>query len=112
MFTWLTIGLGKEKGGLFYLQNNPDFTSVFRSSFSIVSIKAPSTDVWHYRLGHPSQSRLDLLKPLLPNISLHSNNTCTVCPLAKQHKLPFPVSTSVPSLHLISSIVISGDPSL
>jgi hypothetical protein len=94
MFPWLTIGLGKEKGGLFFLQNNSDFTSAFRSSFTAVSVKAPSTDVWHYRLGHPSQSRLDLLKPLLPNVPLHSNKTCTVCPSAKQRKLSFPVSVS------------------
>jgi len=94
MSTWLTIGLGKERAGLFYLQHNSDSSLPHGSSFSATSIKAASTDVWHYRLGHPSQSRLALLHTLLPVSCSNSNNICAVCPLAKQRKLPFPVSQS------------------
>jgi hypothetical protein len=92
MFTWSTIGLGKEKDGLFYLQHNSGNPSFFNSAFSAISIKAPSTEIWHYRLGHPSQPRLALLQSLIPSVSLHSNNICIVCPMAKQRKLSFPVS--------------------
>jgi hypothetical protein len=92
MFTWLTIGLGKEKDGLFYLQHNSGNPSLLNSGFSAISIKAPSTEIWHYRLGLPSQPRLALLQSLIPNVSLHSNNICTVCPMAKQCKLSFLVS--------------------
>jgi hypothetical protein len=92
MFTRLTIGLGKEKDWLFYLQHNSDNPSLLNSTFSTVSIKAPSTEIWHYQLGHPSQPRLALLKSLIPNPSLHSNNIYIVYPMAKHHKISFPVS--------------------
>jgi hypothetical protein len=88
----LTIGLGKERAGLFYLQLNSDSQFPFSSAFSALSIKAPSTDAWHYRHGHPSQPRLALLNPLISNVCSNSNNICAVCPLAKQDKLPFLVS--------------------
>jgi hypothetical protein len=51
MFSWSTIGLGNEKDGLFYLQHISGNPSLFNSTFSAISIKAPSTEIWHYRLG-------------------------------------------------------------
>jgi hypothetical protein len=41
-----------------------------------------------------SDSRIKLLSQYDPNISVNTNNCCTVCPLAKQHPLPFPVNDS------------------
>lgn len=49
----------------------------------------------HSRLGHPSFQVLRKIKSLSPVIK--SNNlthNCSICPLAKQHTLPFPVSSS------------------
>jgi hypothetical protein len=95
--------VGKEHHGLYYLlpssklnsANNSQLLPLQSRIFS-TSIKTPShADIWHYRLGHPSSSRINLLHQLEPSISCDSDNVCTVCPLAKQHKLPFSSSTSV-----------------
>jgi hypothetical protein len=39
--------------------------------------------------------RLKLLSQYDSSISVNTNNCCTVCPLAKQHRLSFPVSDSI-----------------
>lgn len=50
---------------------------------------SPCFDLWHYRLGHLSPSRLKLIfAPLLP-ATCQQSQPCSICPLAKQHKLPF-----------------------
>ncbi|CAN0898812.1 Retrovirus-related Pol polyprotein from transposon RE1 [Linum grandiflorum] len=51
-------------------------------------------DLWHCRLGHPSQPRLQLLHKLHPMISIPSHSHCHVCHLAKQKALPFTCSSS------------------
>ena len=54
--------------------------------------------LWHYRLGHPSSQRLTLLNNTVPRIK-SCNNTkpfdCRICPLPKQHRLPFTHSSSI-----------------
>ncbi|KAJ1685430.1 hypothetical protein LUZ63_016820 [Rhynchospora breviuscula] len=53
-------------------------------------------DLWHFRLGHPS---LATTKKLIADYSLPCNksvlNMCIDCNLAKSHKLPFTLSTTV-----------------
>ncbi|XP_059429062.1 uncharacterized protein LOC132162859 [Corylus avellana] len=69
---WKTIGVGKEQGGLFLLlQQHERLASSphLLSHVSFTQIAAPSTDVWHYRLGHPSIARLQLLNSIVPEIS-------------------------------------------
>jgi hypothetical protein len=89
--SWETIGVGEEKHGLFYLVQ-PDSVSSVSSAFSISNV---SEDIWHYRLGHLSSSRLNLLHASVPDISINSKHVCTICPLAKHKRLPFPISNSV-----------------
>ena len=51
--------------------------------------------LWHSRLGHPSFQRLVLLQSVVPEINTCNNNKsfdCTICPFAKQKRLPFPSS--------------------
>ena len=67
----------------------------FHQHASLSSIKQPSHDIWHYRLGHPSTSRISLLHACIPKISCKPENVCLICPMEKQHKLPFPISISV-----------------
>jgi hypothetical protein len=100
----MTIGVGREANGLFYLLDNPDMLSKADSSsckfvvpfqFS-ATVKSVSTDIWHYRLGHLSPSRLQLLHSNNPHISCDlMSSSCTICPLARQKRLPFPHSISV-----------------
>jgi hypothetical protein len=87
------IGVDKEHEGLLYLVNKPVKPA---SSIPILvvslSVKSVSSDVWHYRLHHLSTACLKLLSQLDSSISVDSNKCCTICPLAKQHRLHFPVS--------------------
>jgi hypothetical protein len=92
--SWETIGVGEEKHGLFYLVQTDSVSSV-SSAFSISNV---SENIWHYHLGHLSSSRLNLIHASIPNISINSKYICTICPLAKQKRLPFPISTSVSDL--------------
>ena len=50
---------------------------------------AENLDVWHYRIGHPSNKVLELLTKNHNDIHFNHENVCSHCPLAKQHKLPF-----------------------
>ncbi|KAL4323895.1 hypothetical protein GQ457_11G003570 [Hibiscus cannabinus] len=50
---------------------------------------------WHDRLGHPSSSVFRFLKDVLPSVENNKNDLCTICPLAKQKHLSFPVSSTV-----------------
>jgi len=89
--SWETIGVAEERNGLFYLVR-PAFVS---SVFSAFSTKHVSADIWHCRLGHLSSSRQRLLHAFVPTISLNPQLVCTICPLAKQKRLPFNISDSV-----------------
>jgi len=78
---WRTIGVGKEEGGLFYLQQPKVLSissaaSTVASSLSVClnSIKNSISDVWHYRLGHPSASRMQFLHNNVPDISCNSKD--------------------------------------
>lgn len=98
--------MDKIKGGLFYLlqdsklhspalqSTSPSIPACVNASVS-TSFKTATADIWHYRLGHISQSRINLLHDLVPSISCNSNTLCNVCPLAQQRRLSFPISTSL-----------------
>jgi hypothetical protein len=92
--SWETLGVGEEKHGLFYLVQT-DFVSSVSSAFSINNV---SDDIWHFRLDHLSSSRLNLLLDSVADISINSKHICTICPLAKLKRLPFPISTSISDL--------------
>jgi hypothetical protein len=77
--------VGKEEGGLFYLQQQKVLSisfsissaaSTVASSFSacLNSINNSISDVWHYRLGHPSASRMQFLHNNVPDISCNSKD--------------------------------------
>ncbi len=97
------IGLGREQNGLYLLQQSIDSSSVAPTPISCAALNkalnslsstrstSDSFHVWHCRLGHPSKSRMISLSHVMPN-AFQCNNTdivCTVCPLAKQKRLPF-----------------------
>lgn len=79
------IGLGEQRGGLYYM-------SPLLRTPSSHQVSYPS-NLWHMRLGHPSASRLKLVSPLLSSNNISFDNNCTVCPMAKQTRLPFPLSS-------------------
>ena len=81
------IGRGEKLQGLYILDSHNQ-TSVPQSMFYANKV---SWQVWHNRLSHLFDRRLEMFTPSLPCDGLkHSSMTpCYICPLAKQRKLPF-----------------------
>ena len=95
------IGMGKRAGDLYVLENH---SSPHNVQFPVHDIQFPSTaysfnvvnnTLWHFRLGHPSNAKLQCIKEL-GHVNLHSSNIpCDVCHLAKQKRLPSTSSNKV-----------------
>jgi hypothetical protein len=107
----MTIGVGKEEGGLYHLLQDRvsvlPFNYVLNNSTLLNSAvlhfnnhngnpdQSVTSSLWHYRLGHLSNKPLQLLSHVIPQLVHDSNKSCSVCPLAKQHRLSFPHSESI-----------------
>ena len=81
--------IGSLHGGLYTLASTSTSTPL-TTAFTHLS----SNNLWHARLGHASSQILNKIKSISPLFQCNSDFTCTVCPLSKQHKLPFPISNS------------------
>ena len=83
------IGSGKQHAGLYYMSPPPNQAHASQIS--------TDPDLWHKRLGHPFLACLQHVSSLL-HIPITKNlipihNNCSICPKAKQIRLPFPLST-------------------
>jgi len=83
------IGLGKQHADFYYMSTLPNQAHTSQIS--------TDPDLWHNRLGHPFPACLQLASSLLPipiskNLILIHNN-CSICPKAKEIRLPSPLST-------------------
>ncbi|CAL8992943.1 unnamed protein product [Prunus brigantina] len=87
------IGLGKRHGNLYYF--DPQRLAPQLHSSSTYHVSA-SHNLWHLRLGHPSNAKLRSLSKHFSDISLPTH-ICDFCPLAKQTRLPFS-SSSIKSI--------------
>ncbi|WKA09208.1 hypothetical protein VitviT2T_026876 [Vitis vinifera] len=92
------IGMGRCSGNLYVL----DPTNLFpiSSSVTVVCNYASKTEheLWHYRLCHLSYNRLNSLKDVLNLKQFVSHHFhCSICHLAKQKSLSFPISNTVSS---------------
>ena len=109
---WRMIRLGKKQGGLYTLQSTShatlpkpvqDIISNLSSLSLVGSVNTctaahamDNASLWHCKLRHPSAQRLALLHSIVSGIVSYNNNKifyCSVCPLAKQKRLPFQSST-------------------
>jgi Reverse transcriptase (RNA-dependent DNA polymerase)/Integrase core domain/gag-polypeptide of LTR copia-type len=70
------IGEGKLSGGLYVVDSIPSVMAAINPNYA-------SPNLWHNRLGHPSDHVIRLL-----GITLNSVD-CDSCHFAKQHRLPF-----------------------
>ena len=91
------IGLSKQRDGLYYsaaLTRRKTGTTSHSSQNRppTCNLTTSSTDLWHSRLGHISHSRLSFISKNFLKFSIQSNNACLICPLEKQHRLPFGTS--------------------
>jgi hypothetical protein len=114
----MTIGVDKEEDGLYYLLQVPNLnksylfhSAVHTSHFNVHTLSnsilsnnsvsfgaldhSVDNSLWHYRLGHLSDAPLKILSHVIPHFTHESNKTCTVFPLAKQHRLPFSHSDTI-----------------
>lgn len=88
------LAVGEEKGGLYELHLPTSLLGTISSdSYFHVSCHFQNKidDVfWHTRLGHASYQTLSKIACIAPHIS----HSClfVLCPLAKQHRLPFPLN--------------------
>jgi len=108
--TKMTIGLGKQRGRLYYLvalASTPP-TPKYQPSASVViatqssrSHVISSIDLWHRRLGHLSSSRLHFMAKTLLNFPFKFQDACDICALSKQCHLPFSLPFSASSISSI-----------
>ena len=92
---WSTIGLGKEINGLYLLLKGESGSSSNCVSLSVSANKV-LPHIWHARLGHIVDAKLALLnKDNVHCINSNANFLCDICPLAKQKRLPFNISTTI-----------------
>ena len=77
------IGTGTEKEGLYCLDIYQEATCSMA--------RTQTSNLWHERLGHPSNRVFSLFPFSKSNCA---PNNCLICPLAKQTRQPFPLSTT------------------
>ncbi|CAI9772674.1 unnamed protein product [Fraxinus pennsylvanica] len=113
--TWRTIGLGEVRQDLYHLVQNkvppdsliqklPELTSKITIS---AAVNQEDFDLWHFRLGHPSDPRLRLTNLHQNSNHKHIMKLCPICPLAKLHRKPF--NTKAPDQEPNPNIEISED---
>ncbi|XP_069153771.1 uncharacterized protein [Solanum lycopersicum] len=104
LFNGRVLGIGKENQGLYIL--NTDVTTKLSNGqvssgecakevackrtrpISFNSTVDSISSLWHKRLGHAPLKVLSRIKEL--NIVPIHDNSCSICPIAKQSRLPFP----------------------
>jgi transposase InsO family protein len=92
--TKMTIGVGRERGGLYYLEGAEGLQ---QKKDQVLQVTQESSDrlkllLWHCRLGHPSFSYLERLFPQLFKKVHVSSLRCEHCIYAKNHRVPFKIS--------------------
>lgn len=93
--------IDRELDGLYYIQSLAKNKRVaVPHSFAVTKgiARDGSTALWHKQMGHVHVSVLKRIPVFQGNNSFHSNkllNKCIVCPLARQTRLPFPISSSI-----------------
>ena len=98
-----TIGLATTIKGLYQLQAqdfSPESTSIPPTSLVLAvsfNFKPQDINLWHWRLGHPSEDRIRALTRCNPSVTVERIDHCEICHLAKQKRLSFPISNAIAS---------------
>ncbi|XP_030964272.1 uncharacterized protein LOC115985470 [Quercus lobata] len=111
--SWKTIRVGKTLDGLYLLQldslqqSSSSSLAAFLAAYNIndvfshftatISTRLPSQSfsIWHARLGHPSDVRLNTLCHVIPSLQPSCNKDCKICPMAKLKRFPFPFHNKI-----------------
>ena len=89
-------GIGKEEGSLYIFRNDSsmkDRCEAQNPQRMVAEVSLQDCELWHRRLGHPSNQVLHGLN-LLHDKYTDLLTSCSVCPLAKQTRSSFPISVS------------------
>lgn len=82
------IGMGIERGGLYYLD-----TTHKTGCNSVTTTITHSSRLWHQRLGHLSNKSLHSISHSVKDMNFCNIDDCLICPLAKQTRSQFPLSS-------------------
>ncbi|XP_056697354.1 uncharacterized protein [Spinacia oleracea] len=80
--TRMVIGVGERQEGLYFFRGVPQVR--------VLAVTCV-VDLWHERMGHPSEKILKLIPPV-SNFSRQNSQICDVCPRAKKCRESFPNS--------------------
>ncbi|KAL2232264.1 UNVERIFIED_CONTAM: Retrovirus-related Pol polyprotein from transposon RE1 [Sesamum indicum] len=88
------LALGKQHRQLYHLGRKSFVAaSVYSDSHALLSSSVDDFSLWHQRLGHCSRDVMKHIDSLhIP--APHKDHICSICPLAKQTRLPFSISNS------------------
>lgn len=86
------LGFGRLIAGLFHLEFQS--LNVHSPVVNSVTSKTKLSALWHLRLGHVSNDVLHHIPDISSTVVSDCNKQCPICPISKQTKLPFPVSSS------------------
>lgn len=93
-------GLGRLEQGLYHLDYGAGKAEPTAGSVSVNSVNndvcfsIPKSAIWHFRFGHASPAKLEMLCKDFPSIHVNKGLVCDVCHFARQKKLPFSLSNS------------------
>jgi len=93
--TFKMIGQAEIKDGLYRLIVFDCDNLVFSIHRNVCFEHVKDVNIWHCRLGHPSDKILECISKNYNGIHFDRNIFCTPCHLAKQHRLPFPLSKTI-----------------
>jgi hypothetical protein len=82
------IGSADALGGLYYLKledKNVHVNAIDGTHTTTI----PDQAIWHFRLGHVSINRMQILHKQFPYIIVDHKGVCDICHLAKHKKLPY-----------------------
>ena len=90
------IGMGRRNGNLYVLDPANFFSTLAHTSILCNNVSKTNHKLWHTRSGHHSYVKLNMLKNILNFKHIVDRSPlCSICHLAKQKRLPFPISNSI-----------------
>ena len=98
--TKMTVGIGKERGGLYYLEGVRELQFESDRVFQVAREMYDREKIllWHCQLDHPSFTYLEHLFPRLFRNILVSSLRCKLCIYAKNHCVPFKINLNKSSI--------------
>ncbi|XP_071719576.1 uncharacterized protein [Rutidosis leptorrhynchoides] len=87
-----TMMTGNQYGGLYWLTGNEK--GIITDNY-MINTSCLTKELWHNRLGHPTDQALNHLKESLFYQESDLNTPCDICHQAKQAREPFPLSEHI-----------------